>query len=172
VNGRLFFNVASIGLSVGIARRLTPGLKRRWGRLGYGIAALRALVAARPFTATIAGPNGEVRVRTLQIAVGNGRHYGGGSIVAPEAAIDDGKLDLYSLEVASAWKLPLMLRDIRRGTQGTWREVRTADGSTFEVRTRKPRPVNADGEIVTMTPARFTIRRCAVAVFAPPGPGS
>jgi YegS/Rv2252/BmrU family lipid kinase len=170
VNGRLFFNVASIGMSVEIARRLTPEIKRRWGRLGYGIAALRALAAARPFHATVAGREGAARVRTLQIAVGNGRHYGGGAVVAPEAAIDDGKLDLYSLEVASAWKLPLMLRDIRRGTHGTWREVRTADGTGFEIRTRRPRPVNADGEIVTMTPARFAIRPGAVTVFAPAAP--
>ncbi|HEU4519081.1 MAG TPA: lipid kinase, partial [Microvirga sp.] len=37
----------------------------------------------------------------------------------------------------------------------------------FEIRTRRPRPVNADGEIVTRTPARFTIRPAAVNVFAP-----
>ena len=35
----------------------------------------------------------------MQIAVGNGRFYGGGTVVAEEAAIDDGHLDLYSLEI-------------------------------------------------------------------------
>ncbi len=35
------------------------------------------------------------------------------------------------------------------------------------MRTRQPAPVNADGEIVTQTPAHFTISPGAVAVFAP-----
>ena len=170
VNGRYFFNVASIGMSVEIARRLTPEIKRLWGRLGYAIATVRALVAVRPFHATVVGPDGEVRVRTLQVAVGSGRFYGGGSVVAEDAAVDDGRLDLYSLEVESVWKLMLMMRDLRRGTQGTWREVRTTDGAGFEVRTRRPRQVNADGDLVTTTPARFSIHRGAVSVFAPPRP--
>jgi YegS/Rv2252/BmrU family lipid kinase len=170
VNGRYFFNVASIGMSVEIARRLTPELKRRWGRLGYAIATVQALVAVRPFHATVVGPDGEVRVKTLQVAVGNGRFYGGGSLVAEDATVDDGRLNLYSLEVESVWKLMLMMRDLRRGTQGTWREVRTTDGDGFEIRTRRPRQVNADGELVTTTPARFSIHRGAVTVFAPPVP--
>jgi diacylglycerol kinase (ATP) len=45
--------------------------------------------------------------------------------------------------------------------------VRAIRGDEFEVRTRDPRPVNADGEIITQTPARFTIHSRAVTVFAP-----
>ncbi|MGJ3262588.1 MAG: diacylglycerol kinase family protein [Salinarimonas sp.] len=37
----------------------------------------------------------------------------------------------------------------------------------FEVSTRKPRSVNADGEIVATTPARFSILPQAIRVFAP-----
>ncbi len=167
VNGELFFNVASIGMSVDLAQRLTADLKRRWGRLAYAIAALAALRDARPFAATIRDGGREVHARTLQIAVGNGRHYGGGSVIAEGAAIDDGRLDFYSLEVAHAWKVPLMLWHLRHGRHGDWREVRCGDGAAFEVRTRRPRPVNADGEVVTMTPARFTVHPNAVTVFAP-----
>jgi diacylglycerol kinase family enzyme len=39
VNGIFFFNVASIGLSVELARELTREMKRRWGVLGYAVAA-------------------------------------------------------------------------------------------------------------------------------------
>ena len=169
VNGRPFFNVASIGLSAELARTLTSAEKRRWGRLGYASAGIRVLARARPFHARITHAGVTDEVLTLQIAVGNGRHYGGGNVVATRAAIDDGRLDLYSLEFENAWKLALMLRAFRKGAHGAWREVRTMRGVAFDVATRRPRSVNADGELITKTPAHFRVHPAALRVFVPPG---
>ena len=169
VNGHAFFNVASIGLSTRLAQGLQPRLKKRWGRLGYAIAAARVLSRARPFTAWIREKGKVVKVKTFQIAVGNGRHYGGGNVVEASAAIDDGYLDLYSLEMSNVWKLALMLRSFRAGTHGAWNEVRTARCVEFDITTRTPQPVNTDGEIVTATPASFRVHPEAIAVYAPPG---
>jgi diacylglycerol kinase (ATP) len=88
-------------------------------------------------------------------------------VVEETAEIDDGHLDLYSLELSNVWQLALGLRTIRNGTHGAWDEVRTARGTEFEIRTRVPREVNADGEIVTETPAVFRVQPKALTVFAP-----
>lgn len=170
VNGHPFFNVASIGLSVTLARELTAERKRRWGRLAYAVAAIRALAQARrPFSADITREGGEtVHVKTLQIAVGNGRYYGGGMAVWEDARIDDHCLDLYSLEVRSWWRLILMALALRKGSQRHWRDVRGSCGGAIDIRTRRPRHVNADGEIVTTTPAKFSQIQGAIQVFAPP----
>lgn len=167
VNEHAFFNVASIGLSAELAESLTPERKRRFGRFAYALTAMNVLARARPFGATIVTKGSETRVRTLQIAVGNGRYYGGGMAVEQDAAINDGALDLYSLELKSVWKLALMLRSFRSGSHGLWQEVRTERCTAFEIRTRKPRPVNTDGDLITFTPARFSIRPGAVSVFVP-----
>jgi YegS/Rv2252/BmrU family lipid kinase len=168
VNEQPFFNVASLGLSAELALQLTQDIKRRWGRMGYALVAMRVLARARPFTAVITSREGSKRVRTLQIAVGNGRYYGGGNAVERTAAIDDQHLDLYSLELTRAWKLALMARSFRTGEHGAWEEVRAIRAKEFTIRTRRPRPINADGEIVTETPAHFTIRENAVTVYTPP----
>jgi YegS/Rv2252/BmrU family lipid kinase len=167
VNGKPFFNVASIGLSAELARQLSSGLKRRWGRTGYALAALRALARAERFSALVSENGKTVRTRTMQIAVGNGRFYGGGTVVAEKAEIDDGHLDLYSLEIRTVFKLALMLQSFRTGGHGAWSEVRTLRGTEFEIRTAKPRAVNADGELIAETPAVFKVHPGAVAVFAP-----
>jgi YegS/Rv2252/BmrU family lipid kinase len=167
VNGRPFFNVASIGLSVEVTRELTRETKRRWGRLGYAIATCRALWRLRPFSAEIRHGGKVTKVRAIQIAVGNGRHYGGGMTVEEDARIDDGQLDLYSIEFAQLWRLLLIYPAFRAGRHGLWQEVRTASCTEVEIRTRRPRSVNTDGELVTRTPARFTVRRGALAVFVP-----
>jgi diacylglycerol kinase (ATP) len=167
VNGHPFFNVASLGLSADLADALTKETKQRWGRLGYAIAASRVLINASPFRAEILMRGQRQKVKTYQIAVGNGRHYGGGNIVEVDAAIDDGQLDLYSLEIGSVWKLALMARKFRAGTFGAMKEVRTERCKEFEIRTRHPRPINTDGELVTHTPGHFKVHPKAVRVYVP-----
>lgn len=167
VNGHPFFNVASLGMSAELAMSLTSQEKKRFGQFGYALAALRVLMRARSFSARIIGPNSSVRVRSYQIAVGNGRYYGGGMAVQEHASIDDHQLHLYSLEVSDVWKLVLMAPAFRAGRHGTYQEVRVEDGHRFEVRTRRPMPINADGEILTRTPAVFSIHPAALDVFVP-----
>lgn len=167
VNDNLFFNVASIGLSAALARELSPDLKRRFGKLGYAVAALRVLSRARPFRVEIIGSGQRVRSFSLQVAVGNGRYYGGGNIVSTAADIEDGVLDLYSLEFVRAWRLLLMLWSFRKGEHVAHEDVRDLRGERFEIRTRRPKPVNADGELVTQTPAVFQILPRAMEVFVP-----
>lgn len=166
-NDRPFFNVASIGLSSDLARELSAGLKKRWGRLGYALAAIRALSKARRFSAWVTEDGQTRRTKTLQIAVGNGVFYGGGTKVATDAAIDDGHLDLYSLETSDVLKLALMLRTFRTGAHGAWHEVQTARGTEFEIRTTKPKEVNADGELITKTPVTLKVHPEAVTVYVP-----
>ncbi|MFG1350713.1 lipid kinase [Xanthobacter autotrophicus] len=170
VNGHPFLNVASIGFSADLARALTQEAKRRFGVLGYGIVAARLLLQSRLFTAFIEHDATVETVRTLQVSVGNGRHYGGGMTVEASATADDGKLDFYSLEVDHWWRLLALLPSLRQGTQGAWDDVRAFRTTEVVVRTSRPRPVNTDGELVTYTPARFKIRPGAIRVYAPPAP--
>jgi diacylglycerol kinase (ATP) len=167
VNAHLFFNLASIGFSAEHARELTKEAKKRWGMLGYGLAAVRLLTRTRPFRAVIDHEGVTERVRTVQISVGNGRHYGAGMTVESTAEPDDGRLDTYSLEVRHWWHLLRLLPSLRRGTQRTWGDVRAFSATELTVRTSRPRSVNADGELVTTTPARFRILPAAIRVYAP-----
>lgn len=167
VNGHFFFNVASIGLAADLAQKLTRQTKRRFGRFGYAIAAVKTLIGARPFSAEIVNKDERIKVKTLQIAIGNGRFYGGGMAVESSAVIDDGHLDLYSLEVERVWKLALMLSSFRAGRHGLWEEVRTVRCTQFDVFTRHPKPINLDGELMTSTPAQFSVRPGAIEVYAP-----
>jgi YegS/Rv2252/BmrU family lipid kinase len=167
VNGKPFFNVASLGLSVDLTHELTHDVKRRWGRLGYAVATFRAVSRTRPFSAEIRYEGRVHKARTIQISVGNGRYYGGGMAIEAGARADDGQLDLYSLEFDRLWKLALIYPAFRRGRHGMWKEVRTIRCKEVEIRTRRPRQVNTDGELTTQTPARFRVLPKAVTVLAP-----
>jgi diacylglycerol kinase (ATP) len=167
VNGHPYFNVASLGFGVDLTHALTSDAKKRWGPLGYAVAGLRVLRRLRPFHVEIEMGGTRTRSRTIHLAVGNGRHYGGGMTVSEDAAIDDGRLDVYSLEVESAWKLLMLLPALRSGRTQDWTEIRTLVGQEIRVSTRRHRSVNADGEIVTHTPATFKVLHGALALFVP-----
>jgi YegS/Rv2252/BmrU family lipid kinase len=168
VNGHFFFNVASIGFSAELANDLTEHAKKRWGKLGYAIVAARILARSRLFTAHLDHDGTTERIRTMQISVGNGRHYGGGMTVEETATADDGKLDFYSLEVDHWWRLLALLPSLRKGTHGRWDDVRAFQTTEVTIRTSRRRPVNTDGELTTYTPAHFRIQPKAISVFAPP----
>ncbi|MCA1848420.1 MAG: diacylglycerol kinase, partial [Actinobacteria bacterium] len=82
-----YVNVASVGLSVGVTQGLSSQLKKRIGALAYPTAAIRAFLSHEPFSARLTFPDGDhdpiEYERLLQVAIGNGRFYGGGMVVAP-----------------------------------------------------------------------------------------
>jgi diacylglycerol kinase (ATP) len=167
VNQHYFFNVASLGLSVQITHNLTKDVKRRWGVLAYAITALKVLLRSRPFRAEIRWGDQVQKVRAVQIAVGNGRFYGGGMAVAADAAIDDQRLDLYTLEIEHWWQMIALFPALRRGQHTTTDWANAWQGQEFFVNTRRPKAINTDGEITTATPAHFRLVPQALRVLVP-----
>src|SRR5215213_6339489 len=93
-----YVNLASVGLGVEVTRSLSPQLKKRIGPLAYPVAAIKAFFKHEPFAARLTFPDGDHEPaeydRLLQVAVGNGRFYGGGMVVAPGSGIGDRGLDV------------------------------------------------------------------------------
>lgn len=167
VNDKYFFNVASMGLSVTITRNLTKEVKKLWGVLAYLATASKAIFYARPFRAEIDDGQTVFHVKTVQIAVGNGKHYGGGMTICDDASIDDQLLHLYSLEVRHWWQVILLFPRLRMGLLEGSSHVRTMRGKSFKIKTKKTRRINTDGELTTKAPAEFRVVPYALSVFAP-----
>ena len=172
VNDRYFFNVASIGLSVRVAEALTGEVKRRLGTLGYPVTVYRVLKEGRAFRAEIRPEGGgpPLALQTIQLAVGNGRFYGGGLVVDERAEIDDRLLHLYALRPRPLWRLAARALAFRSGRHDDPGAVEALAGRAFTVVTDRPMRVNTDGEITTRTPARFSVVPAALEVVVPAPP--
>ncbi|MEO9323709.1 lipid kinase [Nocardioides sp. C4-1] len=168
---RPYLNVASMGLSVGVTARLAPGMKRRLGPAAYPAATMLAYRRHEPFSARIEFPDGDhptLEVADLlQLAVGNGRHYGGGYTVAPGAGIDDGTLDVYAIEKGRVRDHVSIARLFKHGGFVEHERVHHAVTTAVRVVTSPSQPVNLDGEVVERTPLTFRVERNAVNVVVP-----
>jgi diacylglycerol kinase (ATP) len=167
-----YVNVASVGLSVGITQALSPQLKRRIGALAYPMAAVKAFLSHEPFSARLTFPEGDFEPveygRLLHLAIGNGRFYGGGIVVAPESGIDDRRLDVSAIELGRARSLIGVARYLKSGDFIRMEGVHHHRTQRVRLETMPDLPINIDGEVVARTPQDFAVASNALKVLVPP----
>jgi YegS/Rv2252/BmrU family lipid kinase len=164
-----YVNVASVGLSVEATRALSPWLKKSTGPLAYPVAAIRAFLKHEPFSARLTFPEGDHEPveydRLLQVAVGNGRFYGGGMIVGLESGIDDKTLDIYAIDLGRRRDLIGAVRYLKSGDFIKTDGVHNFRTPRVRLETDPDLPVNIDGEVVTRTPQDFSVAQNALNVL-------
>ncbi len=94
VNQKYFLNVATGGFGAQITISTPPALKNILGGKAYALTGLLKLFSFVPIEGTLWIDGYEVESSAIAVAVCNARQAGGGVILAPEACIDDGKLDI------------------------------------------------------------------------------
>jgi diacylglycerol kinase (ATP) len=166
-----YVNVASVGLAVEATRSLSPRLKKSIGPLAYPVAAISAFFKHEPFTARLSFPDGDHETinygRLLQVAVGNGRFYGGGMVVAPDSGIDDRSLDIYAIKLGRRRDLVGVARYLRSGDFVRNESVDHFRTTRVLLETEPELPVNVDGELVAKTPEEFSVAANALHVIVP-----
>lgn len=169
-NDQFFVNVASVGMSVAVTRRLSYRMKRRLGASAYALAGALTFVRHPTFHARIDSPAGSSEGMVHQVVVGNGRFFGGGILVASESTLDDGSLAVYTLGRRSRWQLLTTIALLR------FQVPLDRPGDAFLqtpsalLQTVPPgKRVNLDGEIRTTTPVTFTVVPGALRVLTPAG---
>jgi YegS/Rv2252/BmrU family lipid kinase len=166
-----FVNVASVGLGVGATEALTPWAKRNIGALAYPVAAIRAFLRHEPFSARLVFPDGDHETveheRLLQVAVGNGRFYGGGMVMAPDSGIDDRTLDVYAITLGRHRDLFGVARYLKSGDFIRNESVSQYRTTRVRLETDPELLVNIDGELVARTPEEFAVADNALKVLVP-----
>jgi len=167
VNARPFLNVASVGVAVDVSRAQSADLKRSFRVLSYLIGLLRVAGRSRPFHVELSiDEDRSWSGFVYQVSIANGRFHGGGLTVAEEAVIDDQMLNVYFVLPGRFWQLVACITHLKFGLIKP-DVLRQLSGRRVTINTRKPRLINADGEIGTETPAKFSLLPKALSVMVP-----
>jgi diacylglycerol kinase (ATP) len=168
---RPFFEIVSIGLSAeAFARAQALDRLHRWGAI---VDFIRLARGYRRTRIEIEVDDGRLRTRGLAVAIANGPHTGYAVTLAPDAEIDDGRLEVVVFEGLSAWGLVRHMVSVAGGRPPTerFRRLRTRRAI---VRAHRPLAVRADASDAGVTPVDIRIAPGALRVVAPvtaPGRG-
>lgn len=156
VNGVYYLNEASIGLSSRIARRQTPEAKQRLGSLAVLSATVQSLRDAVQMRVRIEYDGAVEAFKTLQLTIANSGHFGG-VIHSANAAIDDGWLDLYSVEARNFLQAIAVAKKVIGRDPVSGDGLRVRRSKAFSVSTGHRHRIAADGEPAGTTPAVFEV---------------
>ncbi len=169
VNGHRFVGIASCGLDSD-ANRIANEAELISGHLVYLYAGLRTLATWRParFTVTIDGESREFS--GYSVAAANNKAFGGGMLLAPDALLDDGELDVVIIGQIGKLRYLANLPKVFKGTHVEKEGVTVLRGAEVEIRADRPFAVYADGDHLADLPATVRVLHRALGVIAPPAP--
>jgi diacylglycerol kinase (ATP) len=151
-NGRLFVNVAGVGFDAHVAGCFARIGRRRRGFLKYATIVLTELGRYQPqaYTLELDATATDCESAFL-LSFANGRQWGNGAIIAPEARLDDGLLDAVIVQTRSRAGVLRAIPRLFSGTVDrvagvTIRRIRAA-----RVSSDRPLSVHVDGEAVECT---------------------
>jgi YegS/Rv2252/BmrU family lipid kinase len=159
---RFFINVASFGLGGDVSasvNRWRTSLPR-WigGRARFSAAAVAALGRYRNVRVSMRlDDEREFQIRSNLIVVANGKFAGGGMMLAPNAELDDGLLDVIVTDEASRWDVIKELPRIQRGGHLRNSKVTALRAREVSIDSEEPMAVDLDGEMVGYTPVNITL---------------
>jgi diacylglycerol kinase (ATP) len=163
-NGKLFYEMASVGISATIFREVE---RFENGDYGSPLRALRNAFRYRPARMTIELEGRTLRSRALMVAVGNGPYMGLGMTVAPGASLDDGQFDVRVFRHFSKFELFRHMLSIAFGRRRYSPHVQTERSNYVRIEAARPLPARADATWLGYTPLECRVRPAALRVVVP-----
>ncbi len=166
VEGKTFIGIASCGFDSD-ANRIANETRVIRGNLVYLYGAAAALARWKPAAFDVE-LDGERRAFTgYSVALANSKFYGGGMMLAPDASMQDGLLDVVMIGHVTKARFLALLPTVFRGAHVNQRNVEIARAQRVEVRAERPFAMYADGDPLAKLPTTVRALPGAVKVIVP-----
>ena len=175
---RWFLNVSSFGLAASIIERVKSSSALDWlplgsvrGRANFALSTLHEVIGVDFVTVRIRMDGKEEKtLNTVNFCVANARYFGGGMMIAPEAKLNDGFLDIINIGDIRTAKIILNAHTLYRGTHLDLPEVRATLAKKIEARPLDESgevQIEIDGELPGKLPAVYEVVPNALRVRIP-----
>ncbi len=168
INGMYFLNVVGFGFDAAVAKQATIDNKVLKGYPAFVSAAFSKLATFGSFPSTLSHDGHSVEEKKTFLAViSNGRYYGGQLCIAPQASLNDGKLDLCLVrKVDPVTTTVLGLKAFFKKHLGH-KALYNAACKEVAIDADESIPVHIDGEVLGSLPAKIGVAPGALQILAP-----
>jgi YegS/Rv2252/BmrU family lipid kinase len=167
VGEKTFIGIASCGFD-SVANRIANETRIVRGNLVYAYGALRALAGWKPAHFVVTLDDGDRREFTgYTVAVANSGAYGGGMMMAPDASLQDGLLDIVLVGHAPKLRFLRLLPTVFKGEHVNQPNVEVVRARQIEITAERPFTMYADGDPIAELPVKVTALPSAVRVMVP-----
>jgi diacylglycerol kinase (ATP) len=159
VNGVPFINNAGTGFDARVMQTMNTGIRFARGRIAFLLAILKTVFTYKPFHLTMtvdAQPPVEIHDAML-VSVLNGRVYGAGMPAAPDARMDDGRLDVLVVRNLPRLARLGLLQKLQNGTHTDHPSVSLFKCEQLQLKAVPPQALNVDGEVRGATPVEIGV---------------
>lgn len=147
VNEEYFLNVASAGLLTSVAHSVDTSLKNTLGRLAYYFKGLGQLPNFRSLRVKITADGQVIKGDILLFLVMNSGIVGSFPVLAPEARIDDGKLDILIINKCSIPELMGLFISMFSGRHMASGHIRHLQATNIYIECDESIDSDLDGEL-------------------------
>jgi YegS/Rv2252/BmrU family lipid kinase len=164
---RTFIGIASCGFD-SEANRVANEARVVRGNLVYVYGALRALYDWKPAAFTVKLDGGEVHtISGYTVAAANSKSYGGGMLLAPDASLEDGLLEVVMIGHVPKRRFLRLLPTVFKGEHVRQPNVQVLRAHEVEISAEDPFMMYADGDPVGQLPMTVRALPGAVKVIVP-----
>ena len=164
---RYFANVSSVGMSGAVAQRANGMSKALGGKVTFFYALTRVFLEWKNTEVTVRLDDTERHGHMHDVIVANGVWHGGGMMLAPGAAPDDGLFDVVLIGDVSKVDFLTTAPKIYKGKHVGHPKVEVLRSARVEVDASVHLPIELEGEQVGTTPATFEVVPGALRVRVP-----
>lgn len=149
VNGKYFLNVVSIGIDAEVAKNaeVMKKLKVPTSQI-YNASIVYTFFKYKFKDIEFSVDNTRSKNKCTVLTICNGKMYGGGYKIAPEALLSDGYFDVYIVDKISKPTLPFLLGKLKKGTHESLKEVHKSKATKIKFKCDYDLVCNVDGEII------------------------
>jgi diacylglycerol kinase (ATP) len=154
---RFFINEVDIGMGPYVVQKVVSGGRPYGASVSYYQSILSTFLTYKPMMVTAKSPEWmwEGKVRTL--AVANGKYYGHGLCVAPDAKLDDDKLDIFICGDVSVLTFIRYSSTLKRGKHVRIPKIQYKNATSVTLSSDQSCLIEADGEILGNLPAKVEL---------------
>ena len=164
---RYFINIAGVGLSAEVVKNLEQSSSVLGPGFNYYKHIIKGFLNYVKMEVSCTSSPWQFKGKLLQMVVANGRYFGNGICIAPDARLADGQFQIALFGDLSLWDYLKNFRNLKKGVNINHPQVSYHEAKRVLIESNGSCGIEADGEYVGLAPAIISILPKAICFLMP-----